>query len=174
MPEPDRGKHLILVGLPGAGKSSAGRLLAQRLKVGFIELDDLIERREKMSIVQIFARGGEKRFRDSESRALESLRIDGPSVISVGGGAVEKEENRARLRELGRIVWLRLEAGDAAKRAEIHTRPLLSNAEDPFAELALIARRRDPLYAGLCDEQINANQPIEVVVDELQRLWHAR
>jgi shikimate kinase len=158
----------------GAGKSTAGRRLAERLRVTFVELDRLIEQREGLSVVEIFARRGEAHFREAEMAALSSLHPTDPLILAAGGGVVLRVENRLRLKQLGFVVWMKTSPEAALARLDPATRPLLADAADPLAALQQIARDRAPFYAEIADAVVNADRPLDAVIHELQRLWDAR
>jgi len=166
-------KVLILVGISGAGKSEAGRSLADEMGVEFVELDDLVERNMGETIPEVFRRLGESAFRDEESRVLVGLMASGSCVIATGGGVVERLDNREILRSLGMVVWLRVDPDVAIERFEPGTRPLLAGVQDPLAVLRDMAKRRNPLYEEICDYQVDANLDIEVVIDELRYIWNS-
>ena len=143
-PEPG-GHHVILVGLPGAGKSIVGSLLARRLRVGFLDFDVEIVRREGMPITQIFATRGEAAFRTLELALTEEVAVQSSMVLSPGGGWVTQPDAVALLRPRSRLVYLRISPAGAVRRMgrRMSTRPLLQTA-DPRAELEhLLARRRE-------------------------------
>ncbi len=95
----------MLTGMMGAGKTSVGRLLAQRLEWEFIDTDERVERAASASIAEIFSRQGEEAFRALEREVLAALPTRN-AVIALGGGAAVASESRALLRELGTLVWL--------------------------------------------------------------------
>jgi shikimate kinase len=97
---------ILLVGFMGAGKTTVGKLLAQRLDYAFVDLDEVIEERAGMSVREIFAEFGESDFRRRESEAIEDCRGMRATVIALGGGAYVAEENRRVAREIGKTVWL--------------------------------------------------------------------
>lgn len=101
-----RARNLVLVGFMGAGKSTLGKLLAQRLGWRFIDLDHVIEARAGRSIKEIFSASGEETFRDLESAVLHSLLELERCVIATGGGVVGRAENWVAMRQLGPIVYL--------------------------------------------------------------------
>ena len=145
---PPPSAHLILVGPPGAGKSSLGRRLARQLGVGFLDLDDEIEREEGRRVAEIFAAEGEAYFRRREREVTEALRERPPMVLAPGGGWAVDPANPALLRPPGRIIYLRVSAATAIRRMGlgVHRRPLLSGP-DPLASLTELVRRRAPVYA---------------------------
>ncbi|MBV6520726.1 MAG: Shikimate kinase [Gemmatimonadaceae bacterium] len=166
-----RAPHIILVGLPGAGKTRCGSMLARRLRRPFVDLDAEIERREQRAVREIFATGGEREFRRLESEVTRSLIAAPASVISPGGGWIEDEENRALVRGVSWTVYLRVSAETAFRRMgpRRDRRPLLSGAE-PLGSLRAILERRESLY-GLADVELDTEvlSPKEVV-NELIRL----
>ena len=128
--------HVILVGLPGCGKTTVGRAVAQRLDRPFLDLDEEIERREGESIGRIFAGRGEAYFRHLERQLTEELRESGGMIVSPGGGWVANPGVVALLRPPGRLVYLRVRPATALERLGTSSalRPLLSRP-DPLAEL---------------------------------------
>ena len=94
---------IILIGLPGSGKSTVGRLLARRLQLPFVDSDHAIEQRLGCSIREFFEREGEARFRDEEQALIDELTQSAPCVLSTGGGAVLRPVNRQCLRGRGRV-----------------------------------------------------------------------
>lgn len=164
-------RHILLVGLPGAGKTVCGALLAQRLGRPFLDLDHEIERLSSRSVAEIFERLGEGHFRDLETEATEALSEHPPSVVAPGGGWIEREGNRAIAQRSSRMVYLRVSPGTALTRlgAEVAARPLL-RGEDPLARIVSLLDRRGPLYA-MADIELDTEvlSPKEVV-DQLARL----
>ena len=111
-------KHLILIGLPGSGKTTVGRLAAERLGLPFSDCDTLIETETGLTIPAIFARQGESGFRAVESRILAALCREDTRVIATGGGVVESAENRRLLEDM-KLGWAAdLPAAMAMARAE--------------------------------------------------------
>lgn len=140
-------RALVLVGMPGAGKSSVGRRLAKRLDLPFFDADDEIEKAAGMSIPDIFATRGEAEFRLGEKRVLARLLQGGPAIIATGGGAFMNEETRARVRETGVAVWLRADLPTLLRRVKKRNdRPLLAGP-DAAERLAALQAAREPTYA---------------------------
>ncbi len=152
-------RSLVLVGLPGSGKSTVGRSLARRLDLPFIDSDQRIEQRIGCSIREFFEREGEAAFRDIEEQVLAGL-ADGPaSVIATGGGSVLREANRRALRRCGHVVYLRSSPDELWRRLRRDTqRPLLQVA-DPQARLRQLHEERDPLYRETADFVIETGRP---------------
>jgi shikimate kinase len=137
--------HLILVGLPGSGKTTVGALLATALERSFLDFDTEITRREGKSIPEIFGQHGEDHFRHLEHTLTVELQEVGNMILSPGGGWVTRPDTVALLRPPGKLVYLKVSAGVAILRmgATATGRPLL-NRPDPRGELdRLLAARRE-------------------------------
>lgn len=140
-------RHIVLIGMMGAGKTAVGTELARRLRVPFTDSDAEIEAAAAMSISEIFARDGESFFRDRESQVLTRLLAGRPSVISTGGGAWLRAENRAAIAARGISVWLNCSPEVLWHRVrQRSTRPLLKTA-DPKGTLMRLLEERSPIYA---------------------------
>jgi shikimate kinase len=150
---------LVLVGMPGSGKSTVGRHLARRLAVPFHDSDHEIEQRLGCSIREYFDREGEAAFRDVEQRTLDELSRQDPGVLSTGGGAVLRPANRQRLREAGKVVYLRSTPEEIYRRIRHDTtRPLLQ-VDNPLAKLRELYAERDPLYRETAHFVIETGRP---------------
>ena len=151
--------HVVLIGLPGAGKTTVGRQLARRLQLPFVDSDAVIEERLGCSIREFFAREGEEPFRDVEEAVLEELTRGEPCVLSTGGGAVLRPANRQRLRARGRVFYLRSTPEELMRRLRRdRTRPLLQVA-DPLQRLRELHALRDPLYRETAHDVIETGRP---------------
>lgn len=137
---------IVLVGLPGAGKSTTGRRLARILAVPFADSDDLVEAAVGRAVPEIFAESGENEFRALEAAAITRALLDFSGVLALGGGALTWPATRAALRESGvPVVLLRAELATLGTRVgAAASRPLL--ADDPLSRLAALATTRAPLY----------------------------
>lgn len=115
----------VLVGAPGAGKSTVGARVAEHFHLPFLDTDHLVEERAGMSVAEIFVTQGESHFRDLEAEAVATALADHIGVLSLGGGAILRPETRLLLNDQ-RVIWLRVDAAQAAKRVGLNTaRPLL-------------------------------------------------
>lgn len=142
---------IVLIGAPGAGKSSVGRLLAARLDTTFVDVDNRIEQVIGKPIAEIFADEGEAYFRGLEESATLEL-IEGDGVVSLGGGAVMNPRIREALAGHD-VVWLEVSISQATRRVGMNTvRPLLlGNVRGRLIELL---RERTPLYEQLATTRV--------------------
>jgi shikimate kinase len=152
---PRAGAHLVLVGLPGAGKTSVGRHLAARLRAPFLDFDEEIERRQGKSVARIFSESGEAYFRKLERELTEELQGAIPQILAPGGGWVQEAANLALLRPPARIIHLRVDIGTAISRLGTRrtSRPLLAG-DDPVEVMAGLLRERAPHYSR-ADAEVN-------------------
>ena len=149
-----------LVGMPGSGKSTFGRQLAHRAGVPFIDLDHRLEKTIGTSIRNFFDTEGEARFRDLEAQVLaEVAQQPGGMVLSTGGGAVLRAENRVVLRQFGNVLYLRASPEEIYKRVKHDkTRPLLQGG-NPMGKLRELYAVRDPLYRETAHFVIETGRP---------------
>lgn len=142
------GNHpIVLVGLMGAGKSSIGRRLAEKLNFPFVDADHEIEVAADKSIAEIFADHGEAYFREGERRVISRLIENGAQVLATGGGAFINDDTRERIAGHGVSVWLKADLPLLMKRVSKRAdRPLLLN-DDPQAVMQRLMDERYPVYA---------------------------
>jgi shikimate kinase len=160
-------RSVVLVGMPGSGKSSIGRRLGQRLGLDFSDADAEIERAANMTIPELFEIKGEQAFRLGEQKVIARLLESGPQIIATGGGAFMNEETRARIRERGISVWLKADVGTLLKRVKRKSnRPLLQTA-DPEATLRDLLAAREATYAEANLSITSCEVPHEMVVEEI-------
>jgi shikimate kinase len=168
------GPHLVLVGMMGAGKTSIGRRVGKRLGRRHVDLDTAIERAAAMRVTEIFAAEGEAGFRDREHALLvDTLAHREPTVISTGGGAVQRADNRDAMRADGLVVWLRATPTTLLARVgDGSGRPLL--AGDPLGQLTRLAAERAPLYAAAAHHFIDVDHlSFDRVAERVAHLWTA-
>jgi len=161
------GRSVVLVGIMGAGKSSVGRRLAQRLGMDFVDADDEIEAAAKLTIAEIFESFGEAYFRDGERRVIARLLAEGPHVLATGGGAYMNAETREAIGRNGVSVWLKADFDVVMNRVRRRShRPLLQKA-DPEGVMRELIATRYPLYA-LADLTVQSRDvPHETIVEEV-------
>ena len=156
--------HLILVGLPGSGKTTIGQGVAELLGRTFLDLDQEIERREGRSISQIFGEKGEPYFREKECELTSELTLVGNMVIAPGGGWVGNPENISMVRPPSQLIYLRVSAETALKRLGPlrSMRPLLMRP-DPLGELKRLLEARRGAYES-------ADQIVDTELFDSQRV----
>ncbi len=151
MPPGRPGRHIVLVGLPGSGKTTVGQLVAERLGRQLVDFDTVIERRHGDTIASIFAQFGEGHFRGLELELTAELAARAePQVLSPGGGWITSPECVALLRPHGVLVYLRATPATALRRlgTAVASRPLVAAAVDPLAALKQLLAEREPLYSA--------------------------
>ncbi|MBL7491313.1 shikimate kinase [Frankia sp. AgB1.9] len=156
----------VLVGSPGAGKTTVGALLAARLGVTLRDTDADVEAALGMSVSDVFIEKGEDAFRAAERDAVDAALAGHPGVLALGGGAVLAERTRAALAG-HTVVYLDVDLSDAAKRVGLaRDRPLL--VEAPRTRLAVLLRERKPLYEQVATIVVEtAGRGPEEIVDEI-------
>jgi shikimate kinase len=156
-------RHLVLVGLPGCGKSAVGRQVAESLGARLFDIDSLLVREMGMPVEQIFGMVGEQRFREMEQKAvLAAVAAEEPAVIVPGGGWAAQPGHMHGAREFALLIYLRCVPRTAAKRAEEgEVRPLLVGP-DPVGRMKKLLDSREPFYK-LADFEVSADGRIEEV-----------
>lgn len=153
------GLALALVGMPGGGKSSVGRQLAKRLGWPFFDSDSVVEKRVGTTIRAYFEQAGEAAFRDIEAAVIDELTSTPQIVISTGGGGVLRPENRQRLHDRCRVVYLRSSPEELHRRLRHDTsRPLLQ-VPDPLGRLRELYAQRDALYRETAHFVVETGRP---------------
>ena len=163
------GPIAVIVGPPGAGKSTVGKVVADLLGVSFTDTDDIIEARAGKPIPEIFFDEGEEHFRELERDAIASALDSFAGVLSLGGGAILNESTRAALAG-HTVVFLSVELADAVKRVGLGAgRPLLS--VNPRATLKYLMEQRRPLYASVATHTIKTDgRAAQDIAEELAGL----
>lgn len=128
-------KNLVLIGMPGCGKSSLGRAAAEWLGLDFLDMDEEIARREGMDIPALFAKRGEDYFRDKETECAAAAARRTGTVLSTGGGVVLREENMRLLGETGIIVFIDRPLELILQSADLSGRPLLAEGREKIYRL---------------------------------------
>lgn len=156
----------LLVGAPGAGKTTVGKALAARLGVAFQDTDDIIAETAGKSIPDIFLEDGEEAFRQLETQALRAAIERSDGVLSLGGGIVMRASNRALL-EGQSVVWLEVTLADAVQRVGLgHSRPLLmGNVRGRLLELLT---ERTPVYQAVATVRVStSHRSVPQIVDDI-------
>ena len=163
-------KHIVLIGLPGAGKTTVGKLVADRLQAGFVDIDNVLIRKEGKPISMIFAEKGEPAFRDMERKEVDTALANEPAVIVPGGGWAAQPGALDAAKPQGYLVYLKARAEVAAGRAEPSgTRPVLMG-DDPLARMRELYETRDPYYAKADATVLTEAKSAENVAAEVVKL----
>ncbi len=167
-------KNLVLVGFMGSGKTSAGKLAAQRLSMTFVDMDDVIEQRHGQTISEIFESKGEAFFRQHVRELVRELTTKQDQVIATGGGVVLDPNN---IRDLGRkgvviCCWVdQRVAHERTKHAK--RRPLLESDTDRLTRIESLLRQRESLYKAIPNRIDTSAMTVEQQADEIVRIYQA-
>jgi shikimate kinase len=165
-------RHIVLVGLMGAGKTSVGRRLAAVLGLPFVDSDQAIEESARMTIPEIFEKRGEAEFRAGERKVIARLLAEAPQVIATGGGAFMDPETRERIQQDSLSLWLKAELPVLMRRVlRRGNRPLLQTS-DPEATMQALIDKRYPTYATaditVMSEEVSHEVMVKAVLDALK------
>ena len=160
-------RHIVLVGLPGSGKSTVGKLVADAMSTFVIDIDALLVREMGMPISQIFGMVGEPRFREMERDAVKTALARDPCVIVPGGGWAAQPGQLEAVKTMALIIYLKCHPQVAAKRTEQgENRPLLAGG-DPGQKMRTLLEEREPHYQK-ADHTVTADDaPVEAVAAEV-------
>ncbi|RUM92472.1 MAG: shikimate kinase AroK [Thiomicrospira sp.] len=165
-------ESIFLVGPMGAGKSTVGRFLADKLHYQFLDSDHVIEDKTGATIPMIFDIEGESGFRTREKAAIDDLTQQSEIVLATGGGAILNPENRKNLRSRGFVVYLKSSVDALVQRTRHdRNRPLLQT-ENPEQVLRKLIEERGPLYEEVADlviqtEQVSVHRVVKQILDKL-------
>lgn len=155
-------KNIVLIGMPGCGKSTIGYRMSQKINYSFFDADKYLEEKENRIISDIFSKEGEEYFRKLETKYLEDLSKKEQIIISTGGGAVKKKENIDTLKQNGIIIFLDRTIEDISKENH-ENRPLLQNIEN----LWKLYDERINLYRKYADIIIKNDDDMNVIVERI-------
>ncbi len=162
--------NIYLVGFMGTGKTAVGKELARKKKLQFVDLDGLIELREKRTISDIFAKNGEPYFRKVEKRVLKEVSKEKEFVVACGGGIVLDKENIKIMKETGIIICLTASPQVILKRTSAYRHRPLLNVSNPHKQIELLLKLRAPYYAQ-ADKTIDTSKiSIKEVLDKILEL----
>lgn len=167
-------RHVILIGLPGAGKTTVGKMVAERLKGQFVDVDAIITRKTQMPVTRFFAEFGEQRFRAVEREAVTEALGGEPAILVPGGGWAAQPANLAEVGAAAFVVYLKCMATTAAKRVQGgETRPVMAG-DDPYARMRVLLQEREPFYAQADAEVKTDMRTAPQVADEVVKLARER
>ena len=155
--------NIYLIGMPGCGKSSIGKIISQKLNLKHIDADEYLEKKYSQTIPQIFALNGEEDFRNKESAVIKELSCMSGVVVSTGGGVVVKEINKGVMKKSGTIVFIHTTPENILKNSNLSGRPLLKDKTRIYD----IYKARINLYKDFADIIIDNNTDIETAVNQI-------
>lgn len=161
-----KNKNIVLTGIMGCGKTTIGRLLAEKLCIEFIDLDRYIE--EKWGCINELFQKGEEYFRDIESLAVSEVSEKNGVVIATGGGVVKRMKNVAALKKNGIIFFIDRPLENILSDVDISDRPLIKEGKE---RLIQIFKKRYNLYISTCDVHIKNTGDIQSILDEVIKQW---
>lgn len=157
-------ENIILIGMPGCGKTTVGEILSDRLNMNFVDTDELLEKNYKKTIKNIFEYEGEEKFREYETETLKSLKRDSNTIISTGGGIIVKERNIPLLKELGKVIFIDRSVESILSTLDSGSRPLLTEDEDRIYKLY---KDRYEKYKSSCDIIVDNDDSIDNLIESL-------
>ncbi len=161
-------RDLVLIGMPGCGKTTIGRLLEDKLNMEFFDSDFEVERSERLCIPEIFKNRGEAYFRKCETEILEKL-LNNKSIIATGGGAILKDENRKLFKEKNAfVVFIDRPVDMIATDVNTENRPLLAKGKERLYDLY---KERYEIYLDACDVRILNDKDAEAAAEEIIKLY---
>jgi len=158
-------KNISLIGFMGSGKSTTGKIIAEKLNYLFIDIDKMIESVYALSINEIFKKYGESHFRIIENNIINKAYYNKSCVFACGGGAFNKEENIKIIRQNSYVVYLAITEEEAYERLKDKTdRPLLETKGDLMQKIRDIMEQRLSIYINNCDIKIDTDRksPVEI------------
>lgn len=159
-------KNIILIGMPGCGKTTLGKILSKELNMNFIDLDKYVEDKYKETIEDMFKKG-EEYFRNKESQAVTSMEGIKNTIIATGGGIIKKKRNMELLKSCGYIIFIHRKPEKILKNVDISNRPLLKDNKNKIFDLY---KERHMLYEEWSDFIVDNNEAIEETLNKLKNL----
>ena len=153
--------NIVLIGMPGSGKTTISKLLSEKLNMEVLDTDSLIVQKEQREIPDIFAKDGEKYFREIEKEIIKEVSLNHEKIISTGGGVILNKENVLNLKANGLIIYLDRDIDNIVK--DFDNRPLAKNKND----LVKLYNERIDLYKSSADYSIDNNSDIEETVNKI-------
>ncbi|WP_461206366.1 shikimate kinase [Clostridium sp. DL1XJH146] len=160
-------KNIVLIGMPGCGKTTIGKNLAEVLHLGFIDVDEFIETKNNEKITNMFEKYGEEYFRDKEKKAIEMVSQYNNKVISTGGGVIKHSINMANLKETGIIIFINRPVERIIEDIDTSGRPLLAENKEKIYKL--YSERYD-LYKKYADYEIVNDKTLEKTIEKIEEI----
>ncbi len=157
-------KNIILIGMPGCGKTTIGKLLAERLGLTFFDSDNVFSERVHPSISEFFKTHGEDEFRREETKILRYLSQKSNCIIATGGGVVERTENKEILKSGGTVVFINRSPEDIVSDVDTASRPLLADGKE---KIFALYEKRIPKYLDFCDVEIKNQGRLPDLVNKI-------
>ncbi len=167
-------RNIVLIGFMGSGKTSIGKRLSVKMKWEFIDMDDFIEKREGMSVTEIFEKKGEPYFRSVERELCKRFREPKCKIIATGGGVIKNKDNVADLKRGGVIIYLKSRPETIAHNLRNdNTRPLLM-CDDKLGRIRELLAQREPVYNKCADitidvSELNLEQTLNKIAEECDK-----
>lgn len=162
-------KNIVLIGMPGCGKTTIGKILAKELSMKFYDMDDYIEKKTNQKISELFEKG-EEYFRDIESSVCEELAKKESSIISTGGGVIKRKENIDFLKKNGVIIFIDRPVDNIIGDVDISRRPLLKEGKEKVLKLY---EERYSLYKAHADKIVINNSDICVTKENIIDIYNS-
>ncbi len=163
-------KNIVLIGMPGSGKSTIGRMLSKKISMDYIDMDKYIEASENKTIKEMF-QISEEYFRDVETKCAKELSKLNSHVIATGGGIIKRKDNIKMFKENGIILFINRPLDNIIHDIDTNVRPLLAEGKNKLYQLY---KERFPLYKEYCDMEIINNDEILHVVEQIAELMGNR
>jgi len=168
--------NIVLIGMRGSGKTTVGKILAQKLGRELVEMDELIARKSELSIPEIVEKYGWEKFRDIEEEITSEVTRRDNIINASGGGVITRERNIAKLKKSGVLVWLQAGVDTLVSRTEEDNgRPPLVSGRTQREDMEITLKERKPLYQKAADLTIDTeNKTLEEVAEAIINLLAVR
>ncbi|MEY8001009.1 shikimate kinase [Clostridium sp. Mt-5] len=161
-------KNIVLIGMPGSGKTTIGKMLSDKLNKKLIDIDGCIEKQQGRTISEIF-KGGEEYFRNLELKAVEQASEKEDVIISTGGGVIKNKKNILNLRKKGLIIFIDRPLRNIISDLDIMNRPLLKN---DIGQIEKVFEDRYHIYKNYCDFFVENIYTIEKVLKDIIKIYN--
>ena len=160
-------KNIVIIWMPGCGKTTIGKLISSKLNKKFVDLDDYIVDKAECTIPEIFQKG-EEHFRNIESEVVGEVSMEEDMVISTGGGVIKRQKNIVNLKKNGVVFFVDRPLENIVNDVDISTRPLLKNGT---GEIEKLFKDRYEIYNSCCDFSVDNICDIEKVADDIVEIY---